>query len=131
MPFIPLWAVKALGFVTGSKTAMLVAGAVLALFAFFTWHHFDKSSAVKLAISGLLQNEETAFLKATLAEEQRRRVIIEQANGQLTARIVRDEVTRLGLNQRIKDYENLHAINPDCSVDQRLIDVMRRQHQPD
>jgi chromosome segregation ATPase len=88
---------------------------VLIGLALFTWHTFDKGSAVRRAVSGYVAKVELETLRAELDELRRRRAAVRLANQDLQTKVQEAEAEADAAVQELERYET--TVHESCLVD--------------
>jgi hypothetical protein len=97
-------------------------GAVLAAFvvvgaAFFSWHTFDKSSAVRAAVTSIVADVELAAAEAELTALKERNQVLRQANRDFQVQLSESEALRTRQALELDEYET----TVDAVVDEPLL----------
>ena len=93
-------------------------------FTLMTWHHFDKTSAVRRAVVTYVADVELTALKAknaVLAERARRS---EEANAHLEEKIATADGDRINDDNKIRIYEAETAAPADCIANPLILDLL-------
>ena len=95
--------------------------------ALFLWHKFDKSSAVRRAVAEYVAAEELAAVNSELRETQRRAAVTMAANERLRQAAAEAEEMAATAEQELEAYVQANPIDPDCVVDDAVIERMRHR----
>ncbi|KZM49055.1 hypothetical protein [Labrenzia sp. OB1] len=107
-----------IGWFWKSRTgAILTAFAAVGL-ALFTWHTFDKSSAVRAVVSSFVADVELAAAEAELAVLKRRTAALETANFSFQQQLTESEALRTQQALELDDYVS----TVDAVVDRPLFE---------
>ncbi len=99
-----------------SRTGILV----LIGFALFAWHKIDKTSAVRLAVTGYVADVELSAKNAELAELKRRSAVFASANRNLLSQVAEADADAEAANQELEHY--VSTVDNDCAVDGALLE---------
>lgn len=108
-----------------SATSAIVIAFVVVGGAAVTWHHFDKKSAVRKAVMGVIAKVELEALQAQVDEAERRAVIIEAANETLRADVAESAERAEAAAEEIERYETDNKIDPTGRVTGNLYNRLR------
>lgn len=108
--------------ILGNKYALMAFGLSVGLSAALTWHYVDKAAAVRNAQQELADKVTIATQKAQLDEMARRAAIAAAARLELAVKVAVAENDAEQATQELENYENNTEVNPECVVDDAIID---------
>ncbi|CTQ53528.1 hypothetical protein LP7551_02052 [Roseibium album] len=100
-----------------TRTGAVLAAFVVACLALFTWHTFDKSSAVRAAVALIVADVELAAAEAELTALKARNDVLRQVNRDFQVQLSESEALRTRQALELDEYET----TVDAVVDEPLL----------
>ena len=105
-----------------NRTTSVVSAFVIAALALFTWHQFDKQSAVRQAVIEYVADTEIKVLQAQIDEANHRAEVAEDASAALSKRLSALEAEAAQHQQEIEEYAASLEDVPACRPDDDFLD---------
>jgi len=96
--------ISLLGLVLKSRTGAILTAFLAVGVALFAWHRFDKSSAVRQAVTSYVADVELAAAEAELATLKQRAAALEAANFSFQQQLTESEALRTRQALELDDY---------------------------
>ena len=108
-----------------NKTTSVITAVVVIALALFTWHKFDKNSAVRSAVMEYVADVELNAARAQIAEANRRAEIAAAAQERLEEKVQVAEGEVIRVAREIEQYEAENDIPTSGRVDNGIFDRLR------
>lgn len=108
-----------------NKTTSVITAVVVIALALFSWHKFDKSSAVRAAVMKYVADVELTSARAQIVEANRRARIATEANTSLDQKVQAAQGDELRYGMEVEAYEHQTTVSADCRVGDDLFGRLR------